>query len=246
VPQNWTQLSVTPTGGTVSVAAGTQCAAVYFKNQQTITFVQQPTPPSSTPTYTPPIYVTERPVRYDVDNCRERLTVSKTPDRSEAMVGDLVTYTIAVENDGSGPAEEVVVDDRIDTRAAVADAGGAQVHGNVLRWRIGRLERGVTRRFTYRVRLTGGLHHGDTVRNDVRVASRCEDQKASATISVIEELPQTGFLSNFLRSPSEHLRQIRHSDPMQESGGFGGIVLWLSLLAIASGIGGWIFGHRYL
>lgn len=36
VPNTWTQLSVTPNSGSVIVAAGTQCAAVVFKNKQVL------------------------------------------------------------------------------------------------------------------------------------------------------------------------------------------------------------------
>ena len=43
VPQNWTQLSVTPPGGQVSVAPGPNCATVVFKNEQMIP------PPPHTP-----------------------------------------------------------------------------------------------------------------------------------------------------------------------------------------------------
>lgn len=36
VPSTWTQLSVTPTNGSVTVTAGTQCAVVTFKNKQVV------------------------------------------------------------------------------------------------------------------------------------------------------------------------------------------------------------------
>ncbi len=55
VPSTWTQLSVTPAGGVVSVTTGTSCAVVTFKNKQQISY---PTPTYPTPTYPTPTYPT--------------------------------------------------------------------------------------------------------------------------------------------------------------------------------------------
>jgi uncharacterized repeat protein (TIGR01451 family) len=68
----WTQLSVTPISGAVTVPGGSACATVVFKNQQVV----PPAPKSCT------------------------LTITKSVDTTSAAPGDTLTYTINFQNTG--------------------------------------------------------------------------------------------------------------------------------------------------
>jgi uncharacterized repeat protein (TIGR01451 family) len=69
------------------------------------------------------------------------LTIDKRASRQEAMLGDRVTYTIAVQNQSAQTFRNILVDDRFDTAMLqVENAGGALVTDVGLHWLIASLK----------------------------------------------------------------------------------------------------------
>ena len=126
------------------------------------------------------------------------LRVTKTPDRTVAGVGDLITYRLVVENRGDGPAEDVVLVDTPILRADVVSIEASQgtcVAGPPARCELGTIEAGdrVTITAVMRAGQPGLLTNGVVVTgplpepsdgNNADVAGvRIVDRSARVTIS---------------------------------------------------------------
>ena len=126
------------------------------------------------------------------------LRVTKTPDRTVAGVGDLITYRLVVENRGDGPAEDVVLVDTPILRAdlvSIEASQGTCVAGPPARCELGTIEAGerVTITAVMRAGQPGLLTNGVVVTgplpepsdgNNADVAGvRIVDRSARVTIS---------------------------------------------------------------
>ena len=126
------------------------------------------------------------------------LRVTKTPDRTVAGVGDLITYRLVVENRGDGPAEDVVLVDTPILRAdlvSIEASQGTCVAGPPARCELGTIEAGdrVTITAVLRAGQPGLLTNGVVVTgpmpepsdgNNADVAGvRIVDRSARVTIS---------------------------------------------------------------
>lgn len=256
VPSGWTQLSITPAGGTVQVSAGENCAVVYIKNQQVIQYASSssvyipPYYPPYEPPYYPPVYhppVVPPPVI--VSGCQNGdLQVSKTADRSEAQPGDIVSYTITVRNQGNAVINSVIVQDIMDGNAGatVVDPNGGQVNGSSLTWNTGTLTGGTSRTIGYTVRLGYGLRQGDSVRNSVTVQGSCGQVATSTTVAIIEQLPQTGVISDFFGRGSPYLTKITGGSASGGSAGASAGVMGILLILAATGVSvGGVIGKKF-
>ncbi|MBP3791671.1 MAG: DUF11 domain-containing protein [Methanobrevibacter sp.] len=70
------------------------------------------------------------------------LDITKTVDRTVANVGENVTYTITVKNNGLSDASDVKVTEKLSDLVKVVDVGGANYVNNV--WTVGDLAKGAT------------------------------------------------------------------------------------------------------
>lgn len=172
------------------------------------------------------------------------VTVLKIADRTEAQPGDLLSYTITVRNDSGRVIEDVVVEDTCDAGLLeIIDPGGAEViGGNLLRWRVGRMEQGGVRTFTYRGRVSLSARHGDSVSNRVRVSGRFGETSGSSTVRVIERLPQTG--GEELGGGNSYLTRVRRNQGDNGRSSASPIGL-LSMLGVAAGTIGFVARRLY-
>lgn len=86
------------------------------------------------------------------------LTIDKTADRTEALAGSLVSYTITIRNTGNEDLPNTVLtDDYPETYMTISDPGGGADAGGTLRWDLGTLRANSTTVVRYRVRLKEGL-----------------------------------------------------------------------------------------
>ncbi len=207
---NWTQQSVTPSGGIVQVQSGDSCAQITFRNRQTTLL---PPPPSC-----------------GVD-------IEKSADRYEVQPGDIVSYTVTVRNTSQAVIRDLEVSDDLPSLVTVIDAGGGDQNGNELKRDTSEVEAGGLRTWTYRVRISSDARHGDIITNTAILESSCGTDRASATVRVLEELPQTGF-GDFMKG-SPYLTKIKASTSAAASGG-SAIFLWLAgaMGAAATFVGG--------
>ncbi len=110
----------------------------------------QPPTPTSTPTSTPVPTITPRPQTANV-------RISKQADRAEAQVGDEITFSILVANNGRLDAEDVVVTDRVagyfDLIEARASRGTVSVSGQTITVALGTVARQEEVAILVRVRL---------------------------------------------------------------------------------------------
>ena len=105
------------------------------------------------------------------------LRVSLAVDRTHALAGELITYTIGVENVGNADASGVLLADPIPPLVSFASAshgGGHDAGDNTARWSLGALPVGASRVVTLTVRVAGTLPDVDTPVVDVASASSAE------------------------------------------------------------------------
>lgn len=123
-----------------------------------------------------------------------QVKISKYADRSTAQAGDTVNYMLTVQNLGSGPATNVVINDTYTSgQLAILDAAGGQVNGAQIQWNLGTLDANVTRTIRYTARIGSGMQNGDIVDNDAVVTSSAGTSSDTSLIRVISQLPQTGI-----------------------------------------------------
>ncbi len=172
------------------------------------------------------------------------VTLTKTVDRSEALPGDVLQYTVIVRNDSNNPLTNVMMEDTMDSAAgaSILNPEGAQVSGTMLRWSIGTIEARTTRTYTYTVRL--GYDAQGYIMNRVLLRGNFGEISATASVHILEELPQTGFFTDFLTPPSAHLKKIKNPTA-EESSSLTAMTLLLSLISIATGGAGIIMRRKF-
>lgn len=176
------------------------------------------------------------------------IDVRKTASSSEVFPGGTVEYVITVKNTGDVDLQDLIVEDRIPNDMTIIDDGDADDrNGNELTWNID-VDEGDTETIRYRVAVPSFTYPGQTIRNDVRVTSDDNDididEDASAFITVIGTLPQTG-MTGMVSTASAYLTPIRQAAATSSSSGMGTAAA--AATTILSGIGGGIaLGRKYL
>ncbi|GIW35498.1 hypothetical protein [Meiothermus sp.] len=118
---------------------------------------------------------------------RADLSISKTVSRAQASVGDRVTYTLTLVNNGPDAATNVVLTDTLPAGLASITAEGATLQGNTLTWTVGSLPSGARRNFTVQATAT----QAGTLVNSAEVRLRETDpdpanNQAQARLSVVQ------------------------------------------------------------
>ena len=107
------------------------------------------------------------------------LTVTKSADSSSVNVGDQITYTITVRNDGEGPATDVEVTDTLPTGVTyVSSDGSYDTDTRTITWTVGTLNADESVSFT----VTVTADTAGTVTNTV--SATCDELADPATDSV--------------------------------------------------------------
>ncbi len=220
---DWEVDSISPSNGTVTVS-GSSCKTVTFN-------------------------ITDTGDNGDDHNGDDaEVDVRKTASSSEVFPGGTVEYVITIENTGDVDLENLIVEDRIPSDLTIIDDGDAdERHGNELTWEID-IDEGDTETIRYRVAVPSYMFPGQTIRNDVRVTSDDNDididEDASAFISVIGTLPQTGMIG-MVSNASAYLTPIRQAAATSSSSGMGTAAA--AATTILTGLGGGIaLGKKYL
>ena len=115
------------------------------------------------------------------------LALAKTVDRTTALPGDVLTYTITLSNPGAAAVANLSLTDPIPAGAAYVEdslrvtsgAGRYDVATNQVRW-DGGLAADQTLTLTFNVRVQKGISAGSTITNTVRLG----DQGATATTRI--------------------------------------------------------------
>ena len=138
------------------------------------------------------------------------VTLEKTADRQEAQAGDIVTYTLLIQNHLPQAVDGITVDDALLTGSGkILNATGATMDGAFTRWTLGRIESGATRTITYRLRVDPGMHQGEAIVNLARVSGSFGQTTTWIVVRVIEQLPQTGIMGSFIDPPSQMLHPFK-------------------------------------
>jgi hypothetical protein len=121
------------------------------------------------------------------------ITVTKDASVSEVLPGGMIDYTIRVSNNGPY-VQDLDVRDTFDPLLEVDNAGNAQNRSsNQLTWIISSLPANQSATIRYSARAANNAPAHAVLHNSVRVTgSNNIDQQASADVSVLGSLPQTG------------------------------------------------------
>lgn len=131
------------------------------------------------------------------------LSIEKTADRTAALVGEVVSYTITVRNTGQRDATDLTVTDALPAGAEFVSADPtATVSGSSVAWQLPELAMGASATFTVEVRYTsrGETVNRATVTNPegpwepVDGGESCtdDDEAACATVRITQPLAATG------------------------------------------------------
>lgn len=170
------------------------------------------------------------------------LTFSKQADRYEAQPGDRIVYTITIRNSTSDSISDIQLNDAFDpSKVTMQDVDGGSVGGGTINWDLGVLAPGESRIIRYTGTLSPQLHHGDSVTNTATMTSDHGTLGGSATVRIIEHLPQTGAGDG--TSPLEDTSAFLTPFHSATNGNALPMTLWTVML---SGIGfAGYFGKRF-
>jgi uncharacterized repeat protein (TIGR01451 family)/fimbrial isopeptide formation D2 family protein len=103
------------------------------------------------------------------------LSVAKVVDLARAPVGDELTYTVSVVNDGALPVADVVATDALPAGVTFVSAtGGGTAADGTVRWSVGDLAPGAEVRYTVVVKVAPGTE-GSVLRNQFTAAGKGPD-----------------------------------------------------------------------
>ena len=130
----------------------------------------------------------------------ERNALSKTADRREVRPGDLVSFTISLQNTTEQPFVNVTVEDRFDAAQmrVVGGAADATLNEGMLQWRIPRIEPGRTWSAQYQMQVHPDLPHGAELHNVVSASGEglenlsLTERIYVSNLGVITGLPKSG------------------------------------------------------
>ena len=176
----------------------------------------------------------------DDDDDDKEIGIIKESNTSEVFPGGVIEYTVRIENTGDVTLEDLTVTDKLPSGASVVDAGNGKRKGSTLVWEIDELEDGDTWTATYRLAADTGLMPGSMLRNEVCVEDEDEDldECANVTVSVIGNLPQTGYRNG---GSAIQLRSLSRTS--NESSGMAAF-LFMGIAGAGVAAGGF-FGKKY-
>lgn len=178
-------------------------------------------------------------VDHDDDDDDVDADLSKEASTAEVFPGGIVEYTVRIRNTGDDDIRNITVIDTLPHGATLIDrAGGDALSGNRVRWEIDRLDENDTWTKRYRVSVNPGLTPGTILRNDVRAHGGGIDESESTTVSVIGNLPQTGFRDK-CGGACITLRSISRSNASSNTQGRANVPLavWISMMGMGTGAG---------
>ena len=200
-----------------------------------------PYEPPYVPPYTPPVGPPTVPGQAG-------LTIDKSADRTEALAGSLVAYTVTIRNTGGQDiTNAILTDDYPETMMTISDPGGGTDGGGQLRWSLGALRANSTTIVRYRARVNSGVPQGSTIRNTATVQGGNLSRTDTHTI-VVPRPPVTG-LGGFIKgigstasllTPSvEAAKEAPSTDPALP------MTVWLTTIFMGIAAGG-AFGKKLL
>jgi uncharacterized repeat protein (TIGR01451 family) len=180
----------------------------------------------------------------DDDDDDGGLEITKEASASEVFPGGVVEYTLTIENDTGEDLTDIVIEDSLSGGSfSILDDGDAEERsGNSLTWEIDELDDGDTEIIRYRISIDQSAFPGELIRNDVTVESDGFEDDASAQVTVIGQLPQTGFGITNGGSNSSNLRPYG-----KNTGSTLPIFLWATIAMAGTGLGAgaarkWLIG----
>ena len=110
------------------------------------------------------------------------LDVTKVVDRTEARIGDTLSYTITVANNGNAAAESVVVTDVLDARLSFVEASedGFDVESGL--WTVGELAAGQSKELTITVTINDTAAVNDQISNLAVINDEDEDEAITTVL----------------------------------------------------------------
>lgn len=127
------------------------------------------------------------------------VSLQKRASATEVQPGGSVTYTITVENTGTQPLQNIVVDDRFDTgQLRVPDAQGGSYVPSGIQWTIPTLGAGATWVVRYRAQVLSDVAPGESIQSTTILTgvdlldTPTTQRSTSLSITSIAWLPQTG------------------------------------------------------
>ena len=177
------------------------------------------------------------------DDDDKDIELIKESNTSEVFPGGVIEYTVRIENTGDVTLEDLTVTDRLPNGVSIMDAAGGDRDGNELVWEIDELEDGDTWSKTYRVAANTSLMPGTILRNEVCVEDGDEDidECEGTTVSVIGNLPQTGFGQN---GSALKLRAIKRTRGSSDTN-LPPLAVLVSIVGLGVGAGG-LGGKKFL
>ncbi|MDB4977959.1 MAG: hypothetical protein JWM56_145, partial [Candidatus Peribacteria bacterium] len=168
------------------------------------------------------------------------LTFQKRANLSTAQPGDTVVYTITITNGTNNTITNAMVNDSFNSsQINMQNVGLGQLNGSQLTWNLGTLNAGDTRTLTYSGQLGRNLRHGDVVINNAVLTSSQGVLNSSATVQIIQYLPQTGSsFTNDMNDGSQFLQATGTSASTSVP-----VTATASVLLSMAGVAGY-FGRR--
>ena len=115
------------------------------------------------------------------------ITAVKTVNDTTVEPGDLITYTIKVENKGNAPAENVAVTDAVP--AGLSDVSEISHEGNledgVISWTIAKLDAGASEELTFKVKIPENAADGAVYKNTA-VVDGDKTNEVTTTVDIPE------------------------------------------------------------
>ena len=176
------------------------------------------------------------------------LTIDKTADRTEALAGSLVAYTVTIRNTGGQDIPNATLtDDYPETMMTISDPGGGTDIGGQLRWTLGALRANSTTVVRYRARVRDGVPQGASIRNTATIQGGNLTRTDTHTI-VVPRPPVTGlggFIKGIGSTTALLTPSVEAAEPTPKVDPALPMTVWLTTIFMGLAAGG-AFGKKLL
>ena len=176
------------------------------------------------------------------------ITIDKTADRTEALAGSLVSYTVTIRNTGTQDVPNAILtDDYPETMMTLSDPGGGTDVGGQLRWTLGALRANSTTVIRYRLRVRDGVPQGSSIRNTATVQGGNLTRTDTHTL-VVPQPPVTGlggFIKGIGSTTALLTPSVEAAQPTPTTDPALPLTVWLTTIFMGLAAGG-TFGKKLL
>ncbi|MGN4558376.1 DUF7507 domain-containing protein [Bacillus cereus group sp. MYBK5-2] len=199
IPSGGIQVGTINSGSTVNVTFQVQVTSLpqngVIRNVGNTTFTYQPDPSKPTITTTNPTPPTTVPINTAIIN------PVKTVDKTAADIGDIITYSITFNNDGTIPATNVIFTDSIPAgttfipNSVVLNNNPVPNSNPALGITVGTLNPGETKTLSFQVRVTQ-IPAGSTIINEASTTFTYQPDPILPPVTTTEPTPPTSVTVN--------------------------------------------------